>query len=109
MRIDNGDGIQYLRQAYGLSLVRCQEASLSRKGEDETTVASNEAIGLKRDNVSISPLGQELRKVKAAIEANPELREQKVAALREAISNGTYSVSDMQLANKIIQHFLNNE
>ena len=109
MRIDQGDGIQYLRKAYGLNLERHQEASLSNRSGDKARATSSQAVNLKRENVSISPLGQELRKVKNAIESAPESREEKVAALREAISNGTYSVSDRQLADKIIQHFLDNE
>jgi flagellar biosynthesis anti-sigma factor FlgM len=105
--IDKGDGIQHLREAYGLNAERSREASLCRKIGDTISDASSQAIDLKRERVSISPLGQELRKVKSVIEAAPELREEKVAALREAIAGGAYNVSNAQLADKILQHFLN--
>ncbi len=103
MKVENGDGLQRFQQAYGVNAKRLGEIPSSK---DRNKAASAQETGLKRELVSISPLGQELQKIKSAIAADPAIREEKVAALRELIADGQYGVSDEQLAEKIVQHFL---
>ena len=42
---------------------------------------------------------------KAAVAAAPDVREDRVAAIKAALANGTYSVSDEDLANKLLESF----
>jgi len=43
---------------------------------------------------------------KQIIDATPEVRTEKVAALKKAIENGTYSVDSRKLANSILAQIL---
>jgi flagellar biosynthesis anti-sigma factor FlgM len=103
VKVEKGDGLQRFRQAYGVNAQRPGEAPPAK---EQNKAASTIDTGLQRERVSISPLGQELQKVKSAVAADPGIREEKVAALRKLIASGQYDVSDEQLAEKIVQHFL---
>ncbi|MCQ2496844.1 MAG: flagellar biosynthesis anti-sigma factor FlgM [Lachnospiraceae bacterium] len=57
------------------------------------------------DSVEISQLGKDIQVAKQAVKAAPDVREDKVAAMKAAFANGTYSVSDDQLADKLLESF----
>ncbi len=57
------------------------------------------------DSVEISQLGKDIQVAKQAVKAAPDVREDKVAAVKAAMANGTYSVSDDELADKLLEHF----
>ena len=62
--------------------------------------------GPERDQVCLSPLGQELQKARSAIEQEPSLRLEKIQELRKLIAGGEYHITDEQLAEKIVDYFL---
>lgn len=62
--------------------------------------------GAERDQVCLSPLGQELQKARSAIEQEPSLRLERVLELRQLIASGEYHITDEQLAEKIVDYFL---
>lgn len=57
------------------------------------------------DSVEISQLGKDYQIAKQAVKAAPDVREDKVAAVKAAFENGTYSVSDSELADKLLENF----
>lgn len=58
--------------------------------------------GQERDQVAFSLAAQEYGKVKQLLEQVPEVREEKVAALKQAIASGTYQVSGREIVDKMI-------
>lgn len=60
------------------------------------------------DKVLVSDLGKEVAKVHAQIKKSPDVRADKVAALKQKIDNGSYKVSSGEIANKIIEDAVKN-
>ena len=58
-----------------------------------------------RDTVSFSSIGKDIQVAKQAVNAAPDVREDKVAALKAAIKNGTYEVSGEDFADKLLAKF----
>ncbi len=56
--------------------------------------------------VSLSQRSKDVQKVQAAIEAEPEIRLDKVRAIKEKIEQGTYEVNFEATADKMIQSLL---
>ncbi|MBQ5558375.1 MAG: flagellar biosynthesis anti-sigma factor FlgM [Lachnospiraceae bacterium] len=57
------------------------------------------------DKVEISQYGKDIATAKKAVAEAPDMRMDRVNAIKEQIQNGTYSVSDEQLADKILANF----
>lgn len=57
------------------------------------------------DTLEISQVGKEMQVAKAAVAAAPDVREDRIAQIKAAMENGTYSVSDEDLASKLLEHF----
>jgi negative regulator of flagellin synthesis FlgM len=61
-----------------------------------------EAIKPKRDQVEISETAQQLQRAMNAVREAPDVREDKVAAIRQRIADGTYYVPAETLLEKIL-------
>ena len=57
------------------------------------------------DRVEISQLGKDMQVAKAAVKATPDVRASRVEELKAAVANGTYSVSNEDLADKLASLF----
>jgi negative regulator of flagellin synthesis FlgM len=55
------------------------------------------------DQVSLSPEARTLAVARKAVESTPDVREEKIAAIRQRIENGTYNVSSEALAKSILE------
>jgi flagellar biosynthesis anti-sigma factor FlgM len=55
------------------------------------------------DSVEISDLSRELSRARQAVDAAPDVRADKVAAIKKRIEDGTYSVSPELLARKLLE------
>lgn len=55
------------------------------------------------DRVSLSPQARELIEARRALEAIPDVREDKVAEIRERIAAGTYRIDAEAIADKMIR------
>ncbi len=55
-----------------------------------------------KDSVSLSSFAKELSVAKRAIDASPDVRQDKVYAIKEQIKEGTYNVSAEQVAERIL-------
>ncbi len=57
------------------------------------------------DKIEISQVGKDMTVAKKAISEAPDLREDKVKAIKEQMEAGTYSVSSEAIADKLIDSF----
>lgn len=57
------------------------------------------------DKVQISSLGKDIQTAKAAVKAAPDVREDRTAAIKAKLANGTYSVSNEDFAQKLLKKF----
>lgn len=57
------------------------------------------------DSVEISRLGKDYQIAKQAVAQTPDIRTEKVDAIKERIASGTYDVSANELADKLINNF----
>jgi len=57
------------------------------------------------DKLEISQLGKDMTTAKTAVASASDVREDKVAAIKAAMANGTYEVSDDALADKLLESF----
>ncbi|WP_079907177.1 MULTISPECIES: flagellar biosynthesis anti-sigma factor FlgM [unclassified Carboxydocella] len=90
--------IQYILKAYGQKPVN--------KG---TVKTGGTAAGEGRDQAQLSPEAKALQAALAAVKEAPEVREEKVAELREAVRSGTYNVSAQEIADKMLGRLLVDE
>lgn len=88
MRIDN---IMQVQQMY-------QKNTSKTKKNSSTT-------GSFADQVEISKTGKDIQIAKTALEQTDDIRAELVAPLKESIQNGTYNVSDEDLAEKLLASF----
>lgn len=54
------------------------------------------------DTVEISGTAKTLQAARAAVSKASDIREDKVAAIKKSIEDGTYSVSSMDIADKLV-------
>lgn len=57
------------------------------------------------DKVEISTFGKEFQAAKAAVAQAPDVREDKIAEIKAMMSAGTYNISGMDFANKIVDEY----
>lgn len=86
MRID---ALSQIQQVYGTQPKR------------RTNSVSNTSYG--RDAVEISNIGKSFQIAKDAVKGAPDIREDKVAALKQQIASGTYDVSGESFAEKLME------
>lgn len=72
-----------------------------KKGYGSKTVDVSSAT----DQISFSVVGKDMQIAKAALSSVPDVREDKVNALKEGIANGTYQVSAEDFADKLMTAF----
>lgn len=59
------------------------------------------------DRVSLSDASRELQTAKDSVAAAPDIREEKVAAVKQAVENGTYEIDPGKIADKMIGSIIN--
>lgn len=91
--------IQYILKAYG-------QKPVNKPG---TVKTGGTAAGEGRDQAQLSPEAKALQSALAAVKEAPEVREEKVAELREAVRSGTYNVSAQEIADKMLGRLLVDE
>ena len=76
-----------------------------KTGKQDTTpgVVENPRKANKSDQVHLSEKGKELAELKQVIQQMPEIRTDKVEALKKAIQEGSYQVDSFKIAGKILE------
>ena len=62
----------------------------------------------REDQVVLSPQARKIQEAKTLLSSVSDIREEKVAELKEKIENGTYQVDQKDLATKIVRESLLN-
>jgi len=89
-------------------------AQASQKSKASQTIVSRETaagaaklgMGASSEKVSLSPESLLLQEGVATAKASPDVRTEKVAALKAAISSGTYKVDAHAVADKMLESHL---
>jgi len=89
-------------------------ASHINKNKSKSTAVSEDKQSIKvlssGDSVELSPEAKTMGQALKAMEALPDVREEKVAEIRERIANGTYQIDGREVAEKMIKEaVLNNQ
>jgi len=99
MEIEKSQGIQI--DAY---VNQVQEKS---KVDPSNNKAGNAAV--KTDTVVISDAAKRIQEIRSQLDEIPDVREEKVAQLRQQIEEGTYEIKPDKIAEKIIAEGLIND
>jgi flagellar biosynthesis anti-sigma factor FlgM len=86
---------------------RLNRISGSRLSKAKGKMAANSASKTSRqDDVDVSALSRTIGLVGETIQAAPDVRTELIAPIREALANGKYEVSNLDVADKILRQVL---
>jgi negative regulator of flagellin synthesis FlgM len=90
------------------SLAFPEQVGPQRVGTTGASPSQNqtEAVGLSQDEVQFSVDGEKVQQLKADLSGVPDLRQDRVEALKQAIEEGSYDVSDQQIAQAMSSELL---
>jgi negative regulator of flagellin synthesis FlgM len=96
-------GIDRINQHHNDPAVTGPAASRRSERASENQPKQDQGVRPASDSVEISDAARELAKARQAVDAAPDVRSDKVAAIRKRIEDGTYSVSPELLARKLLE------
>jgi negative regulator of flagellin synthesis FlgM len=73
------------------------------ENSDSAAIAGQKSPGQGADRVELSINKGEIEQLKKTMQAIPEVRNEKIARLKEAIDSGSYKVDGKEVAAKMIQ------
>ena len=79
------------------------------KDKVDATSEQPEKQQTKADTVVLSETAKKVQEAQKQLEAIPDVREDKVAQLKEQIENGTYDMDEEKIAGKMIKDALLND
>ena len=79
------------------------------EGGDRATDGSEAAVKGHVDRVKLSTQAEEAQRIMKQLKEMPDVRGERVAALSQAIKEGSYNVSGEDIAEKILQRVLAGE
>jgi negative regulator of flagellin synthesis FlgM len=103
---ERGDGMKITGSGNSIHLDAYLKSAQTGKRAD--TQATARTGGDAQDKVAISERAMEVRRAREALEALPEVRQEKVDALRRQIDQGTYTVKGDKIALNMITESLVN-
>jgi len=77
-----------------------------KRSQQDKTQTAKPAPTSTTDSARISPQSLALQKHLQTVKAQPEVRQDKVDAIKQAMANGTHSVSNQQLGEKMFNDLL---
>ena len=77
-----------------------QAGAVEPRAEQKTEATQN------TDNIQLSQEARLMQKASRVIAETPDVRQEKVAPLQQAVNQGTYSVGSQKVANSIIANML---
>ena len=99
MEIEKSQGIQidaYVNQVHD-------------KNKVDPSNSKPDKAAAKTDTVVISDAAKRIQEIRNQLDAVPDVREEKVAQLKNQIENGTYEINADKIAEKIIREGLIND
>jgi negative regulator of flagellin synthesis FlgM len=88
--------------AQNLSRAYVQNTDAAQQARPDNVNQNRQAPSPQADSVSLSDGAKSLAAARDAVQNTPDVREQKVAAIKQQISDGTYSVSSQVLARRML-------
>lgn len=85
---------------------KSDKAGATAISDRKNSAAELKNIELGAAKVDLSPRAQEMKKIKEAAMAAPDIREDRVAALQKMIDEGKYKVSAKDIADKMVDEEL---
>jgi len=79
------------------------------KDKVDATSEQPEKQETKSDTVVLSDTAKKIQEAQKQLEAIPDVREDKVAQLKEQIENGTYEIDEEKIADKMLKDSLFND
>lgn len=79
-----------------------EQTSRKRNVEKVSANDKQNSAAVESDAVSISEKGKDVSEMTRTLKEMPDVRDDKIADLKERIANGTYNVSGKDIASKII-------
>ena len=79
------------------------------KDKVDAAAEQKEQQQAKADTVALSSAAKDIQEAQKQLEAIPDVREDKVAQLKEQIENGTYEIDAEKIADKMLKDALLND
>jgi negative regulator of flagellin synthesis FlgM len=83
-----------------------KKADAAKKTEKKGPVSATELLGSPAASTEISGKAKEASKAKAIATQTPDVREDKIAALKARIADGSYKVDSKAIADKLVDEHL---
>ena len=96
----------------GKNLTATMEAYAGKVQQTKQPVPADsekEQPAVKEDTVSLSREAKEVAAITQKLEETPDIRDDKVAEIKESIDNGTYNVNGQQAASNMLMESLINQ
>lgn len=87
-------------EANEVALSAQKAQKVTESGERDRIAASKREQQV--DRIDISQRGKEIASIIASVNSLPDVREEKVQALKEAVNAGTYKVDPLKVAEKML-------
>lgn len=84
-----------------------QVANLYQTTQTKTTTGKTEKTTSFADALQLSQTGKDIQTVNQAVKDAPDVREDKVNAIKAQLASGTYNVTGQQLADKLVNNYFN--
>lgn len=81
-----------------------QVAQIYKTNQTQSTEKTQKAKA--KDEVQISETGRDFQIAKMALQEAPDVREEKIAAIKSSMEAGTYEVNSSSFADKVIQKYM---
>jgi negative regulator of flagellin synthesis FlgM len=82
---------------------------IQQKNRLDSNQSADRKSTVQQDVVALSPEAKKLQEVQQLVKSIPEVREAKIAEVRDQIQNGTYRVEGKKIAFNLIKESLINE
>ncbi|MDX9786584.1 MAG: flagellar biosynthesis anti-sigma factor FlgM [Desulfobacterales bacterium] len=96
------NNISNITQKYGHRTLLSETADKHRIDIRENQATDNNAGVSRDDKVSLSQASKEMQLAKTAVAKSPNVREERVAELKQAIASNQYSIDPDKIADSII-------
>jgi negative regulator of flagellin synthesis FlgM len=93
-----------ISQLNGQERLRAAMAAAAMRKNAAAAAFATPAAARQPDAVTISDDARSLVAANKAVSAAPDVREDRVSALKAAIAAGTYSIDSRRLASKLVNH-----
>ncbi len=82
------------------------QANKGSQSEQKIVAKEGSKVSGVVDRVEISPQSRDLKKVQDVLAMTPDVRTEKVSALKKAIEEGTYQVKAEDIADKMLKEII---